>query len=213
MALLLLIRHGLTDATGRTLVGWTPGVHLSERGRAQARALAERLGPVPLAAMYSSPLERCLETAEPVAAQKGLVVTAIDGLGEVRFGDWTGRTLAQLARTRLWGAIQQVPSGVRFPGGESFLETQHRAVREVAAIAAAHPRRVVAMFSHGDVIKLLVAHFAGLSLDMFQRLVISPASVTAVAAGDGVPRILRVNDTGGVSELIPTRPRRRKVGT
>jgi len=213
VALLLLIRHGLTDATGRTLVGWTPGVHLSERGRAQARALAERLGPVPLAAMYSSPLERCLETAEPVAAQKGLVVTAIDGLGEVRFGDWTGRTLAQLARTRLWGAIQQVPSGVRFPGGESFLETQHRAVREVAAIAAAHPRRVVAMFSHGDVIKLLVAHFAGLSLDMFQRLVISPASVTAVAAGDGVPRILRVNDTGGVSELIPTRPRRRKVGT
>jgi len=213
VALLLLIRHGLTDATGRTLTGWTPGVHLSEGGRGQARALAERLAPVPLAAMYSSPLERCLETAQSVAAQKGLGVTALDGLGEVRFGDWTGRTLAQLARTRLWGSIQHVPSGVRFPGGESFLETQHRAVHEVNGIAAAHPRRVVAVFSHGDVIKLLVAHYAGLPLDLFQRLVISPASVTAVAAGDGVPRILRMNDTGGVSELIPNRPRRRKVGT
>jgi len=213
MPLLLLIRHALTDATGRSLTGWTPGVHLSERGRGQAQALAQRLTPVPLAAMYSSPLERCLETAEPVAAQKRLSVTATDDLGEVRYGDWTGRSLAQLARTRLWKTVQSAPSNARFPNGESLLEVQERAAAEVGRIAAAHPRGVVGAFSHGDVIRLLLAHFAGVHLDMFQRLVISPASVTAIALGDGIPRILRVNDTGAVADLIPPKPRARKMGT
>jgi probable phosphomutase (TIGR03848 family) len=211
--LLLLIRHGLTDATGRRLVGWAPGVHLSERGRAQALELAERLAPVPLAAIYSSPLERCLETAAPVAADRGLAVWPADDLGEVRFGDWTGRPIGQLSRTRLWRTIQQVPSGARFPGGESFLEAQDRAAREVERIAAAHPRSVVALFSHADVIKLLVAHFAGIHVDHFQRLVVSPASVTAIAHGGGAPRVLRVNDTGTLADLVPPKPRRRKVGT
>jgi probable phosphoglycerate mutase len=213
MPLLLLIRHALTEATGRSLTGWTPGVHLSEQGRSQARALAERLTPVPVAAMYSSPLERCLETAEPVAAQKRLSVTAADALGEVRYGDWTGRSIAQLTRTRLWKVVQTTPSNARFPGGESLLECQERAAREVQRIAAAHPRGVVAAFSHADVIRLLLAHFAGIHVDQFQRLVVSPASVTAVALGDGIPRILRVNDTGAVADLIPAKPRRRKMGT
>jgi probable phosphoglycerate mutase len=213
MPLLLLIRHALTDATGRSLTGWTPGVHLSERGRGQARALAERLTPVPVAAMYSSPLERCLETAEPVAAQKRLSVTSADDLGEVRYGDWTGRSLAQLSRTRLWKTVQTAPSNARFPNGESLLEVQERAAREAGRIAAAHPRGVVAAFSHGDVIRLLLAHFAGVHVDMFQRLVISPASVTAIALGDGLPRILRVNDTGAVADLIPAKPGPRKMGT
>jgi len=206
--LALLIRHALTDATGRTLTGWTPGVSLSERGRAQAGALAERLAPVPLAAVYSSPLERCLETAGPLAASRRLVVQAVEDLGEVRYGDWTGRSLAQLARTRLWGAIQRMPSGVRFPGGESLLETQDRAVGAMAAIAGGHRSGTFAVVSHGDVIRLLLAHYAGVHVDQFQRLVVSPSSVTAIALGDGVPRIVRVNDTGGVADLVP-RTRRR----
>jgi probable phosphoglycerate mutase len=213
MPLLLLIRHALTSATGRSLTGWTPGVHLSDQGRGQARALAERLTPVPIAAMYSSPLERCLETAEPVAAQKRLSVTSVDDLGEVRYGDWTGRTLAQLSRTRLWKTVQSAPSNARFPNGESLLEVQERAAREVGRIAAMHPRGVVAAFSHGDVIRLLLAHFSGVHVDLFQRLVVSPASVTAIALGEGVPRILKVNDTGAVADLIPPKPRPRKMGT
>lgn len=213
MPLLLLIRHALTDATGRSLTGWTPGVHLSERGRGQARALAERLTPVPIAAMYSSPLERCLETADPVAAQKRLSVTAADDLGEVRYGDWTGRSLAQLARTRMWKVVQSAPSNARFPNGESLLEVQERAAAAIGRIAAAHPRGVVAAFSHADVIRLLLAHYSGTHVDMFQRIVISPASVTAIALGDGIPRILRVNDTGAVADLIPAKPRTRKMGT
>jgi probable phosphoglycerate mutase len=213
MPLLLLIRHALTEATGRSLTGWTPGVHLSEQGRGQARALAERLVPVRIAAIYSSPLERCLETAEPVAAQKRLSVTRVDDLGEVRYGDWTGRTLAQLSRTRLWRTVQSAPSNARFPNGESLLEVQERAAREVGRIAATHPRGVVAAFSHGDVIRLLLAHYSGVHVDLFQRLVISPASVTAIALGDGVPRIVRVNDTGAVADLIPSKPRSRKMGT
>jgi len=213
MPLLLLIRHAVTAATGRSLTGWTPGVHLSDQGTGQARALAERLTPVPISAMYSSPLERCLETAEPVAAQKRLSVTRVDDLGEVRYGDWTGRSLAQLSRTRLWKTVQSSPSNARFPNGESLLEVQERAAREVGRIAAMHPRGVVAAFSHGDVIRLLLAHFSGVHVDLFQRLVISPASITAIALGDGVPRILRVNDTGAVGDLIPAKPRPRKMGT
>src|SRR2546423_5146392 len=176
MPILLLIRHAATEATGRSLTGWTPGVHLSENGRDQARALAERLTPVPVAAVYSSPLERCLETAEPVAGQKRLSVTTADDLGEVRYGDWTGRSLAQLSRTRLWRVVQHSPSNARFPNGESLLEVQERAAREVGRIAATHPRGVVAAFSHGDVIRLLLAHYAGVHLDLFQGLVVSPAS-------------------------------------
>jgi probable phosphoglycerate mutase len=163
--------------------------------------------------MYSSPLERCLETAEPVAAQKRLSVTAVDDLGEVRYGDWTGRTLAQLSRTRLWKTVQNAPSNARFPNGESLLEVQQRAAGMVGRIAAVHPRGVVAVFSHGDVIRLLVAHYAGVHADLFQRLMVSPASVTAIALGDGVPRIVRVNDTGAVADLIPAKPRPRKMGT
>jgi probable phosphomutase (TIGR03848 family) len=213
MPILLLVRHALTEATGTRLSGWTPGVHLSERGREQARGLVERLAPVRIAALYASPLERCRETAEPLAAARRLEVRDTEDIGEVRYGDWTGRTLAQLSKTRLWRSVQATPSTVRFPGGETLLEVQQRAVRQAAAIATAHPRGVIALVSHGDVIRLLLAHFAGLHVDLFQRLVVSPASVSVVAAGDGVPRILRINDTGGLGDLAPPRKRpRRKVG-
>jgi probable phosphomutase (TIGR03848 family) len=206
VALLLLIRHGLTESTGKRLTGWTPGVHLSESGREQAESLARRVAPLRPAAIYSSPLDRCRETAEPLARATGRSIRVVEGLGEVRYGDWTGRTFGQLARTRLWREVQRAPSSVRFPGGETLGETQVRAIAAVDGIVARHARATVAVFSHADVIRLLLAHFAGIHLDLYQRLVVEPASISAVAAGAGVPRLLRVNDTGSLPE-----PGRRRV--
>lgn len=203
MTLLLLIRHGVTDATGVRLGGWKPGIHLTEEGRMQADAVAERLRPVRVAAVYASPLERCVETAAPLAREQRRDVVVRDGLGEVRYGAWTDRPLRQLARTRLWRRVQSVPSGVRFPGGESLLEVQSRALLELETIAAEHRRAAVAVVSHADVIKLIVAHFAGAPVDLFQRLIIDPASICAIAVGDGIPRILRLNDRGTLRDLSP----------
>jgi probable phosphomutase (TIGR03848 family) len=212
MSLLLLIRHGLTDVTGLRLTGWTRGVHLSESGREQAASLPDRLDRVPLAAIYSSPLERCRETAEPLAAARSREVRILDGVGEVRYGSWTNRPLKSLARTALWRRVQTAPSGVRFPGGETLLEVQQRAVGELARVAAAHRAGTVAVVSHADVIKLLLAHYAGVPLDLFQRLVIDPASISAVAVGDGIPRILHVNDRGSLDHLARQRPAKTNVG-
>jgi probable phosphoglycerate mutase len=212
VTLLVLIRHAVTDATGVRLAGWTPGLHLSEPGRQQAEELAERLRDIPLAAVYSSPLERCLETAAPLAAARSREVVAREDLGEVRYGSWTNRPLKQLARTKLWRRVQLVPSGVRFPGGESLLQAQARAVRELQEIADRHRRAAVVVCSHADVIKLLMAFFAGAPLDLFQRLVIDPASVSAVSIGEGIPRILRINDRGSFHDLAPRKPAKRNVG-
>ncbi len=208
VALVLLIRHGSTASTGRWIPGWTPGIHLSPEGRRQAEELVRRLQGVPIGAIYASPLERCVETAEPLARARGLRVEVREALGEVRYGRWTGRPIAQLVRTKLWATVQRTPSLVRFPEGESLLEVQDRALREVERILAAHPRHPVAVVSHGDLIRLLLAHFAGVHPDLFQRLAVDPASVSAVAAGDGDPRILRLNDTGTLADLAPRRPRR-----
>jgi len=202
MTMLLLVRHALTDATGRRLSGNAPGHHLSAGGRAQAEALAKRLGPLRLAAVYASPLERCVETADAVAAGRGLVVRVEPDIREVEYGRWTGRPLAQLARTALWKRLQQQPSGIRFPDGESLDEVQGRAVRAIDAMAARHPRGIVAAVTHADVIRLALAHYAGIHLDLYQRLIVSPASVTAIALGDRVPRIVRTNDTGSLEDLV-----------
>lgn len=208
MTLLLLVRHGLTAATGRRLSGRTPGIHLSEDGRRQAARLAERLEGVPLAAIYASPLERCIETAEPTAAARSLPVQPLADVQEVAYGGWTGRPLAALARTTLWKQVQQAPSSIRFPGGEALTEVQRRSVDALDEVAARHPRRIVAVFSHADVIRLAVAHYAGVHIDLFQRLIVSPASISAVALGERIPRIVRLNDTGTAQDLIPrARPR------
>lgn len=209
MATLLLVRHGLTDATGKRLVGWTPGVHLSERGREQAETVASRLAPLRPGAIYSSPLERCRETAEPLARATGRAIRVVEDLGEVRYGEWTGRSFAQLARTKLWRDVQRAPSSIRFPGGESLAETQVRAVRAAAEISATHARATVVLCTHADVIRLLLAHYAGIHLDLFQRLIVEPASVSAVWTGQGTPRILRINDTGTLHDLVPKPSRRR----
>ena len=211
MTVLLLIRHGHTDTAGKHLTGRAPGVHLNARGREEAARLVERLEGVPIAAVYSSPLERCRETAVPLAKARKLPLRPRQALIEVDYGDWTGRPISQARRTKLWRAVQHAPSSVRFPGGESLLEVQNRAVAEVRAVAAAHPRGTIAVVSHADVIRLLVAHFAGMHADQLQRLIVDPGSVSVVALGDQIPRVLKLNDTGDLSALRPPKRARRKV--
>jgi probable phosphomutase (TIGR03848 family) len=214
MRLLLLLRHAVTEHTGARLSGWLPGLHLSEQGREQAAALAGRLAAVPVDALYASPLERCQETAAAVAEAKGLKVETLEDVGEVRYGDWTGRTLKELAKEPLWKVVQATPSAARFPDGESLYEMQARAVLATERLRAAHPGQTVAACSHADVIKAVVCHYLGMHLDLFQRVVVSPASVTAIAFGPA-PYLARLNDTGGNADLAPPpKParRRRKQG-
>jgi probable phosphomutase (TIGR03848 family) len=212
----LLLRHGRTTANaGGVLAGWTPGVELDETGTAQVRAVGERLAKVPLAAIVSSPLERCRQTADAVAAGRDLEVQADDRLGEARYGDWTGRTIKDLVREPLWKVVQQHPSAAVFPGpeGEGLAETQARAVAAVRAWnATLGPDAVWLACSHGDVIKAILADALGLHLDQFQRIVVDPASVSVVTYTETRPFVVRVNDTGGdVSGLIPPPRRRRRA--
>ncbi|HET7027524.1 MAG TPA: MSMEG_4193 family putative phosphomutase, partial [Candidatus Limnocylindrales bacterium] len=168
MTTVLLVRHGLTSMTGPLLAGWTPGVHLDDRGRQQADALAERLRPVPVAAVVASPLERCQETAAALATGRDLGVETDEGLGECRYGDWTGQELKKLAKDPLWKVVQAHPSAARFPGGEALRETQARAVEAVRARnAALGDDATWIAVSHGDVIKAVVADALGLHLDLF----------------------------------------------
>jgi probable phosphomutase (TIGR03848 family) len=192
----LLIRHAANDWVGERLAGWTPGVHLNDEGRNQVAALVNRLVDVPLAAIYSSPLERTVETARPLALAHDLAVHVREDLGEARFGQWTGRALKELQAEELWPVIQVYPSGARFPGGESLREVQARLVAELDTIRDNHAGQTVAVVSHSDPIKMAVAHYLGLSLDLFQRLTISPASVTAFAFTHFGPRLICLNDTG-----------------
>jgi probable phosphomutase (TIGR03848 family) len=207
MRLLLLLRHGVTEHTGARLSGWLPGLHLSDAGLRQARELAERLAPVPIDAVYSSPLERCQETAAAVAEPRGLKVETVEDLGEVRYGAWTGRTLKELAKEPVWKVVQGNFSAARFPDGESVFEFQARAVAAVERLREAHQGQTVAVFSHADVVKVVAGHYLGLHLDLCQRLVVAPASLTAVAFGP-VPYLVRLNDTGGTGDLVPPKPKR-----
>ena len=194
--LILLVRHGVTPTTGRVLPGRAPGLHLSDAGRAQAERVAERLGDLPVDAVYSSPLERACETAEPTAARTGREVKHDDGLLECDFGDWTGAALADVAALPEWQTVQRSPSTFRFPNGESFTEMQDRIVGSLEAVRTAHAGGVVVCFSHADPIKAAVAHALGTPLDLFQRIVISPGSVSAISFVDGqAPAVLMVNST------------------
>ena len=217
MTTVLLLRHGRTTAnTAGVLAGWTPGVRLDDAGAAQVRAVGERLVKVPLAAVVSSPLERCVQTADVVAAGRDVTVQTDERFGEARYGDWTGRTIKELTREPLWKVVQQHPSAAVFPGdeGEGLAQTQARAVAAVRAWnATLGPHAVWLACSHGDVIKAILADALGLHLDQFQRIVVDPASISVVTDTDTRPFVVRVNDTGGdVSGLIPP-PRRRRRGT
>jgi probable phosphomutase (TIGR03848 family) len=218
VATVLLVRHGLTAMTGPVLAGHTPGVHLDERGRAQAATTAARLEPVPLAAVVTSPLERCVETADAVLAGRSLKASLEPRLAEVRYGDWTGKPLKDLAKQPLWRVVQAHPSAAVFPGleGEALAGAQSRAVSAVrewdARIAeSAGPDAVWLACSHGDIIKAVLADALGLHLDLFQRIVVDPCSVSVVRYTDTRPFVLRVNDTGGdVAALLPPKRRRRR---
>lgn len=205
MTTLLLLRHGLTEMTGHTLAGWTPGVHLDERGREQARAVAGRLAPLRLDAIVSSPLERCVETAEEVARGRDVPVQIDDRFGECGYGEWTGRPLTELAKEPLWRVVQAHPSAAVFPGGEAMADVQRRAVRAVREWnERLGPRAVYLVCTHGDVIKAIVADALGLHLDQFQRITVDPASVTAIRYTPLRPFLLRANDIGGgIANLIP----------
>jgi probable phosphomutase (TIGR03848 family) len=207
--LLILVRHALTDTSGKRLSGWQRGVHLNEEGRRQAQRLADRLAPVRLGAIYASSLERCVETAAPLAKAKNLAVRRVPGLRDVDYGDWSGRSMRQVTGTRQWKRIMRDPSGEPFPGGETLRRVQARVLEELGGITEAHPRGTVAVVSHADPIRLALAHYSGAHIDLFQRLVVAPASASAVLVGDGMPRILRVNDTGDLSDLaLPPAKRR-----
>ena len=203
MTLVLLVRHGLTASTGNALTGWTPGIPLDDRGRAQADALAARLGPVRLDAVVSSPLERCWQTAAAIVAAQGEPVPPLhddDRVGECRYGDWTGQPLRKLARQPLWRVVQTHPSAVRFPGpdGESMLDMQHRAVGAVRDWNTRLGRDAVyVVCSHADVIKAILADSLGLHLDMCQRIQVDPGSLSIVRYTPLRPFLLRMNDTGG----------------
>ena len=193
---LVLLRHATTAATGTRLGGWKPGVHLDAGGRAQAEAAARRLARLPVTAVYSSPLERTRETAAVVARTHGLRVRVDRDLGEVEYGDWTDRPLSRLRRLSAWRVVQRTPSRMAFPGGGTIRGAQARAVDATERLAAAHPGGTLVLVSHADVIKAVVAHHLGMGLDLFQRLVVSPASSTVLLLPDGEhPLLLGLNDT------------------
>jgi probable phosphomutase (TIGR03848 family) len=217
VTLVLLVRHGLTAPTGTVLSGWTPGIPLDDRGRTQADALAARLAPVPLDAIITSPLERCRQTAEAIAAagEGRPAVQEDDRLGECHYGDWTGKPLKRLAREPLWRVVQAHPGAARFPGedGESIMDMQHRAVTAIMDWNECLGAEAVYMVcSHGDVIKSVIADSLGMHLDMLQRIQVDPCSLTAIRYTPLRPFVLRMNDTGGgVASLKKPEPRRSRA--
>ncbi|HEX9031405.1 MAG TPA: MSMEG_4193 family putative phosphomutase [Streptosporangiaceae bacterium] len=208
MTLVLIVRHGLTAATGTALSGRTPGIPLDDRGRAQAAAVAERLSQVRLDAIISSPLERCAQTAEAIAAAQkppgsgpcAPQVRTDDRLIEVGYGDWTGQSLRKLSREPLWRVVQAHPSAVTFPGpgGETLPDIQRRAVGAVRDWnARLGPEAVYLICSHADVIKAILADSLGLHLDLYQRIQVDPCSLSVIRYTPLRPFVERMNDTGG----------------
>jgi probable phosphoglycerate mutase len=204
--LVLLVRHGQTPTTGASLPGRAPGLHLADAGRAQAEAAAARIARLPaVAAVYASPLERTRETAAPIAKARGLKVQISRGLLECDFGAWTGRALKELFALPEWSTVQRYPSGFRFPDGESFTEMQQRITGAIADLVRKHPGETIVAVSHADPIKAAVAHAMGTHLDLFQRIVVSPCSVSAIAYGASGPVVLTVNSLGDdLTKLAPS---------
>ena len=204
--MILMVRHGRTPTTGKVLPGRAKGLHLSDEGVAEAKRVAERIAEMKkVAAIYASPLERTRETAAPIARALGLNVVTHKGLLECDFGDWTGASLSSLMKKKEWTTVQRAPSSFRFPDGESFTEMQTRMVSTLDEIRRAHPGKVVVCVSHADPIKAALAHAMGTHLDLFQRIVVSTCSVSAVAYADTGPVVLTVNSTGGsLAELRPS---------
>jgi probable phosphoglycerate mutase len=196
--LVLLVRHGATPTTGKVMPGRAPGLHLSEAGQAQAAAVAERFATLKLDAIYTSPLERARETAAPTAAATGLTPIEEPGLLEADVGEWTGKTLASLARLKEWRGVHGSPSTFRFPGGESLAELQARVVAVLDRVHAAHPGGTVACFSHADPIRLGLVFALGAPLDAFGRVVVDTGSISALRFTTGhPPQVLSTNTVTG----------------
>jgi probable phosphomutase (TIGR03848 family) len=208
---LLLVRHAVTAQTGPMLSGRTPGIDLSETGRSQADAAADRLAMLPVRYVYASPIERTMQTAAAIASRHGLEVRPLPGVIEADYGEWTGGKLADLAKTELWKTVQLAPSRARFPRGESLAAMQSRMVAALEGVAAAHPGKMIVVVSHADPIKAAIAYYTGVHLDLFQRIVVSPASVTAVALSPHGAALLKCNDTGGLADLVPEHGEKKEV--
>jgi len=194
MTIFHLIRHARNDyLVQNKIAGWLPKVHLDDEGRRQAEAIAIKLSAEPIRAVYSSPLERAMETAEPLAHKLGLKVVSCEGLGEIRFGDWTDQSVPKLDDDPRWRRWNSFRSGTQAPEGDLMIEAQTRIVREIVRLRDAHPSETIALVTHGDPIKAAVAYFLGSPLDLFLRIEISPASVTTISLDAHQPRILRVN--------------------
>lgn len=204
--LVLFVRHGQTPTTGASLPGRAPGLHLADAGVAQAEAAAARIGALDrVTAVYASPMERTRETAAPIARACKLRVRRVKGLIECDFGEWTGAKLADLRKLDAWKTVQRYPSGFRFPGGESFAQMQSRSVDATRELVTAHPGETIVAVSHADVIKAIVAAATGTHLDLFQRIVVSPCSITAILYTTEGPVVLTVNSTGDdLSALAPS---------
>lgn len=215
MTHILFIRHAVNDfvKTGK-LAGRTPGVHLNDDGKAQAQALGKRLADMKIHQILSSPLERTMETAQAVQQHHPhLEIQQNDRIGEVDYGDWQGASIASLRSRKMWEVIQEYPTRAYFPNGEAMREVQARAVNEVERLARQFPRDTIAIFSHADLIKMVVAHYLGMHLDVFQRIVISPASITGIMLGHSRPFITTVNDTAHVQALEQARKKAEQNGS
>jgi probable phosphomutase (TIGR03848 family) len=202
MTYLFLIRHGENEwvETGK-LAGRTPGVHLNEKGHQQSAGLAERLANQPITAIYSSPLVRCVETAQPLSERLGVPIHEEPGLLEVDYGEWRGGELKELSKKPEWQLVQMYPSGFRFPGGETLREVQSRVVGTLERIRQEHEGEAIALFAHGDILRTTLAWYLGAPLDLFQRIVISTASVSVLGFHHFGPRVLLVNETGEIPQV------------
>jgi probable phosphomutase (TIGR03848 family) len=192
----LLIRHGMTDAIGRFVAGRMNGVHLTDKGRRQAEALPARLVDVPIGAIYSSPLERARETAEPLARSRELEIALSEPFSEIDYGEWTGRTFEDLDQLPEWRRYNAERAVTRIPGGETYSAVQTRMVTAIIDLKERHPDATVAVFSHGDPIKALIAYHLGIAVDQFRRLEISPASISVLAFRGPEVRLHCINTTG-----------------
>ncbi len=204
MTTFLLIRHAVNDfvKTGK-LAGWTAGVHLNDEGRAQAKALGDRLAQLPLAQIYASPIERTLETAAAIAEHHPkLQVKVAPEIGEVRYGAWEGMAIKDLQARKMWQVVQEYPSRASFPEGETMRAVQARIVNALESLAQKHPDDMIALVFHADLIKMALAHFLGMHLDVFQRIVISPASISTLSLSHSRPYIIGMNDIAHLRALM-----------
>lgn len=212
MTTIILVRHGENDWVKKhRLAGWIEGVHLNENGRSQAKDAAKRLSKLPIKHIYSSPVTRCVETAEYIAKSHKLDIIELEDVGEVRYGDWEGKKIKKLATKPEWHAVQYYPSRFEFPNGEALRDVQFRAIQALEKLSAKHQDDIIAVVSHADLIKLVLAHYLGVHIDLFQRIIISPASVSVLALMEnGVVRVVRVNDTGQLQPSPKPKPEKNK---